>query len=55
MAPPSSSVMFLAMVRPKPTPWTPLRVVFLSRVKGSKICFRNDSLMPTPVSRTSIL
>ena len=42
------------MVSPSPTPWTPLRVVFRSRVKGSKICLRNSSLIPMPVSRTAI-
>ena len=53
MVPPIMLTIFLAMVRPKPIPWTPLRVEFFSRAKGSKIRFRNSGLIPIPVSDTT--
>ena len=45
------SAIFRAMVRPKPVPWMPLKVVFFSRSKGSKMRWRELSLIPIPVSR----
>jgi len=50
--PPIISVIFLTIVSPSPVPCTPLNVVFFSRSNGSKICFKNPSPMPMPVSST---
>ena len=52
MVPPIMSAMFFAMVSPRPTPWTPLRVEFCSLVKGLNISSRNSGLMPIPLSAT---
>mmetsp|Transcript_58263 Transcript_58263/g.147742 ORF Transcript_58263/g.147742 Transcript_58263/m.147742 type:complete len:208 (+) Transcript_58263:1036-1659(+) len=52
--PPCSSAISVQTARPRPMPWKDLASPFCSCWKGSKISFWPSSLMPLPVSVTSI-
>ena len=51
MLPPILSIRLLTMDMPSPVPWYMLRASMCSCENGSKMCARNASLMPMPVSR----